>query len=350
MIRKVFIFLILMTVNTNAQDLRKLVDLRGDWFFNLGDDINWSKENVNTKNWDAIKVPSAWEDQGYNGYDGYAWYRKSFNFHPRFKDSSLLFRLGRIDDVSQIFLNEKQIGIYGSFPPNYRTAYDQWIEIQIPRELFKIDKSNTIAIRVYDAELSGGIIDGEISIYEIVDELPLELNLEGEWKFTTSDNSQYKISDFNDTKWTSIIVPGKWESQGFAGYDGIAWYRKSFTISKKLKDKKLVIVLGKIDDIDEVYLNGKLIGSTGNFYRLQDFNKQNQWQKLRSYFIIDNSIFNFNGENVISVRVYDGFQDGGIFEGPIGIAEQSAFTKYWKKVQQRENKNSNSWFWDWLFD
>ncbi len=28
--------------------------------------------------WDKITVPSSWENQGFRGYNGYAWYRVSF--------------------------------------------------------------------------------------------------------------------------------------------------------------------------------------------------------------------------------------------------------------------------------
>lgn len=348
--KNIFILVLWLLSISNAQELRKLIDLKGNWYFTLGDNLSWGKENTNTKDWDEIKVPSAWEDEGYFGYDGFAWYRKNFEFHPRFNNSSLLLRLGRIDDVSQIYLNGKQIGSFGSFPPTYKTAYYQWIEIALPKELFNVNKTNSISIRVYDAEMSGGIVEGEISVYEIINELPLLLDLSGIWKFSDSDDMSYKNPAYDDSKWDNLIVPGKWESQGFSDYDGIGWYRKKFTVSSKLRDKKLVVLLGKIDDIDEVYLNGKLIGSTGNFKKLKDFNKENQWQRLRSYFIIDNSLINFGGENVISVRVYDGFQDGGIFEGPIGIAEQSEYAKYFRKVKQREERKNKNSFWDWFFD
>ncbi|MEJ2495328.1 MAG: hypothetical protein P8Y79_13480 [Ignavibacteriaceae bacterium] len=35
-------------------------------------------------------------------------------------------------------------------------------------------------------------------------------------------------------------------------------------------------------------------------------------------------------ENVISVRVYDGMVDGGIYDGPIGLITQEEYTAYWK--------------------
>jgi len=344
------ILVVSISLNVNAQELHKLVDLKGKWSFTIGDDFAWSKQYIKTDDWDLVKVPSAWEDQGYNGYDGFAWYRKTFSIKPNTQSSNLLLRLGRIDDVSQIFLNGKSIGIIGAFPTNYKTAYDQWIEFTIPQSLFNVNQQNTIAVRVYDAELSGGIIEGDIAIYEITNDLILELNLSGEWKFNPQDKSEYKNPRYNDSKWNSVFVPSPWEKQGYLTYDGFAWYRKAFKVPERFKEKKMVLLLGKIDDIDEVYLNGKLIGSTGDFRNLNQFNRNGEWQKLRSYFLVDNSLINFNGENVIAVRVYDGFEYGGIYEGPIGLAEQSTFAAYVRNKNQREKQKSKSFLWRLFFE
>ncbi len=51
----------------------------------------------------------------------------------------------------------------GGFPPNYVTAYDAHREYYLPKEILKEGK-NTIAIRVYDAQLEGGIIRGAVGL------------------------------------------------------------------------------------------------------------------------------------------------------------------------------------------
>ena len=35
-------------------------------------------QNFDDSEWEKINVPSSWENQGFHGYDGYAWYRTSF--------------------------------------------------------------------------------------------------------------------------------------------------------------------------------------------------------------------------------------------------------------------------------
>jgi sialate O-acetylesterase len=90
-----------------------------------------------------------------------------------------------------------------------------------------------------------------------------------------------------------------------------------------------VLLLGKIDDIDEAYLNGVLIGSTGEIKENHDeINFSDEYQSLRGYFIPDDLIIN-DGLNVIAVRVYDGWRDGGIYDGPVGLITQENYTKYW---------------------
>src|SRR5450432_1544972 len=85
------------------------------------------------------------------------------------------------------------------------------------------------------------------------------------WKFKTGDNSAWSSSNLNDNDWASIKIGEAWETQGYDKYDGFAWYRLRIVIPSSIKEKsflkeKLKFDLGKIDDGDEVYLNGSLIG------------------------------------------------------------------------------------------
>ena len=132
-------------------------------------------------------------------------------------------------------------------------------------------------------------------------------------------------------------MPGFWESQGYNNYNGFGWYRKTFKIPSELKDKKLVLMVGKIDDLDQVYLNGELVGSTGTIKDNPEENKFSQeYAQFRGYYIQD-GIIKPNEENVIAVRVYDGWRDGGIYEGPIGLITQERYTKFWRKKKDYKN-------------
>ena len=337
-IKKAMIFILLLgTFSSICAETKKTLikELDGDWKFQIGDNQAWANPNFDDSDWDRIKVPSPWEDKGYHGYDGYAWYRTKFSIEKISDDNDLYLSLGYIDDVAEIYLNGKIIGMSGSLPPTYKTAYDKNVWISIPHEILYESRNNLIAVRVFDSGGAGGIYSGDIGIYKIESPFELLIDLKGKWKFKTGDNQKWGETDYDDTNWDEIKVPSRWETQGYSAYDGFAWYRKEFNINKKFSDGEFVLVLGKIDDIDEVYLNGKLIGSTGDLIITPITNKFNyEFQKLRGYYISGNDLNKV--ENVIAVRVYDGFLDGGIYEGPIGITTMVKYKKFHKNSLKKK--------------
>lgn len=336
----VVVILLVNMVQINAQEWDRLINLKGSWKYAVGDDFGRAKPSYDDSDWETVYAPSSWENEGFHGYNGYAWYRRTFNASSILKNRTITLKLGRIDDVDEVYLNGNLIGSTGTFPPNYNTAYFAWREYHVPQKYLNIGGENVIAIRVYDSELEGGIIEGDLGFYEMKGVMQLDFDLAGQWSFTTGDDIEWRLKSYDDTDWDKIFVPAKWEQQIGEDYDGFAWYRLSFNIPQSLKGKKFVFVIGKIDDIDEAYLNGKLIGSTGNMNREPiNFNKNNEYQQTRGYFIPDD-LLEFGKENVIAVRVYDGYKDGGIYSGPIGLIEQSKYTKYWRNYKPPRQKKS----------
>ena len=317
-----------------SDEWERVENLRGYWKFSIGDDKDWSKPEYNDSDWEEIIVPSTWEDQGFHGYNGYAWYRKEFKLAMNGLNSILYLQLGYIDDADEVYLNGKLIGKSGGFPPRFETAYNAFRKYPIPQNLLSENGRNLISVRVYDSQLGGGIVSGDIGIFMRYYEVKPVLNLEGEWKFRINDNDDWKETNFDDSNWDEIVVPGFWETQGYEEYNGFAWYRKTFTVPSKLTKEKLVMLLGKIDDIDEAYLNGVQIGVTGDMYDDPFYISFDQeYNEFRGYYIPENLIK--PGSNVIAVRVYDGFRDGGIYEGPIGLIEQDDYVKFWRSKKKR---------------
>ena len=143
------------------------------------------------------------------------------------------------------------------------------------------------------------------------------IDLKGPWKFSIGEREEWIDQKYDDSKWESIQVPSPWENQGFYGYDGYAFYRKEFTLTGQDRGKELYLMLGFVDDVDETYINGKKIGSTGSFPP----SFETAYNAEREYYI-PNDIINFDGKNVIAVKVYDTYQDGGIVSGKVGIMQQ----------------------------
>ncbi|HSP87858.1 MAG TPA: hypothetical protein VLN45_06975, partial [Ignavibacteriaceae bacterium] len=215
------------------------------------------------------------------------------------------------------------------------TAFRKYI---VPGNILNKNKNNVVSIRVFDSQLSGGILSGEIGLFINKNEMNPDLDLTGKWKFNTGDNSEWKEKNYNDSIWLNLFVPSNWDNQGFRDYDGFAWYRKEFVLPLNLENKKLILLLGKIDDIDEAYLNGTLIGSTGTMKNIEsEFQLTQEYLSLRNYYIPDTLLK--KGKNIIAVRVYDGFKDGGIYLGPVGIVKQETYTKY-----LRNKKDSKGFF------
>ncbi len=312
---------------------RLLIDLSGRWRFSLGDNLDWKEKSFNDKNWEKIAVPSPWENQGFQGYDGYAWYRKSFNLSKADETKDLYLILGYVDDVDQTFLNGNLIGLSGGFPNNYRTAYDAFRRYYIPKEFLSKNGENVIAVRVFDNELDGGIISGNIGIYYSESGLEPDVNLSGIWEFKTGDDSSFITSDKIDSDNVKIIVPAHWDIQGYQDYDGFAWYKKSFFLPKSYEGESMILLLGKIDDIDQTFINGVLVGSTGlwNFKGIPtNFNNDYEWTQPRIY-SVPAKLLKFGMTNTIAVKVFDGYKDGGIYEGPVGLITQSHYKKYFNK-------------------
>jgi len=127
-----------------------------------------------------------------------------------------------------------------------------------------------------------------------------------------------------------LNVPGYWESQGISiannrfpdakrPYDGYAWYRCSVVIPEKYKGKKLMLMLGAIDDMDTTYFNGGQIGYTGT--ETKDY-----YAAVRDYSIPE-KLVKYGKNNIIAIKVYDNYGRGGIV-GPklyIHTASQDNF-------------------------
>lgn len=325
----------------------KVVDLRGLWHFSIGDDSEWKKPAYDDSNWEIVKVPSTWEDEGFYGYDGYAWYRKNFNIPSSASGKNLTLILGRIDDTDEVYFNNVLIGFSGSFPPDYSSAYNSWRQYPIPQNLIRYDGKNYISVRVYDSQLVGGIVEGEIGIFEIP---YLNVDLTGIWKFKTSDNLLWCSENFDDSDWNKIFVPGYWEYLGKKDYDGFAWYRLKFFVPEQLNGKKLLLVAGKIDDFDETYINGELIGTTGPINNIPErMNNRKESEKERVYGIPDN-LLKFGAINTIAIRVFDGYRFGGIYQCPVSIMTNDNYSKYYRKSRSSKSKNFWGEFWKSIFN
>lgn len=312
-----------------GDDMYEIKNLQGPWKFTIGDQMKWADPYYNDSDWEMMQVPGAWEEQGFHGYNGYAWYRKSFELSVP-KNVDVFLVMGYIDDVDEVYLNGELIGFSGNFPPACQTAYKAYRVYPISKSLFRKNGPNIISVRVYDMFLGGGIISGPVGLYAKKEEMPLEVNLAGPWEFRLGDEAPWEDDDADLQDWDPIMVPGTWENAGYHDYDGYAWYRKSFRLTPGQTSKDLMLMLGRIDDVDQVFINGKFIGATG----LEDYgpvveNDTESYRVDRAYRIPAYSL-DPREEHTIMVRVYDWTLDGGMYQGRIGIVPHSIYKQFFK--------------------
>ncbi len=172
-------------------------------------------------------------------------------------------------------------------------------------------------------------------------QLKNKILLNDRWKFSTEDKIDFAKPEFDDSGWKSISVETPWEKQGI-DHDGFAWYRIKVFIPSSLIDNaslkdSLIFNMGKIDDFDQTFLNGKLIGINlqnvpGETIPDSSFKNLDYsfWNSNRCYSLaVNDPRIKWDEENVIAVRVFDWNGLGGIFSGDlfIGTADLSDYLR-----------------------
>jgi hypothetical protein len=319
-LKRLISIIVLLTVPATIL-LAQVVNLKGKWKFHVGDKAAYASQKFNDADWEGIEVPSAWEDQGFHGYDGFAWYRTKFDGRKLDQASVYYLNLGYIDDCDEVYLNDSLIGFSGHFPPKFKTAYNSERRYVLPSHVIKYNGENTIALRVFDVTQAGGIVDGRIGIYRNEVNTKMLIDLQGVWSFAPSWGGE-RVT--NEKDWRKIMVPIAWEFQGLSKYDGFAWYKRSFSIPANFTAEEVVLILGKIDDFDKVYFNGTFIGSTNDN---RPYGMSESYNETRVYEIPKNLIKR-NKINTIEVLVEDMGNVGGIYEGAVGITTKKNFQLY----------------------
>ena len=119
-----------------------------------------------------------------------------------------------------------------------------------------------------------------------------------------------------DDGWQLLRAPGFWEGQDakLASYDGFAWYRCFVRVPKEFAGEALALELGKVDDCDETFFNGRRVGATGTMppaYRGLS-------GEARRY-KVPADLVRAGDWNLVAVRVYDAGGGGGIASGPLRL-------------------------------
>ncbi|MEM8487762.1 MAG: sialate O-acetylesterase [Bacteroidota bacterium] len=114
----------------------------------------------------------------------------------------------------------------------------------------------------------------------------------------TDGNPAWAALELDGSDWEVMPLPQLWEGV-LNGLDGIIWFRKTINLPADWDGKAATVSLAKIDDEDQTWVNGTLVGETAVY------------NAPRTYAIPPNVLK--AGENVIVVRALDTGGGGGIW-------------------------------------
>lgn len=144
-------------------------------------------------------------------------------------------------------------------------------------------------------------------------------------RFLQGDDMNWAKPDVDDASWSEIDITKQWDKQGFPQNTmAYGWYRIHVHIPKSVFQDSdqlntLIFNLPMADDVDECYLNGKLIGSTGRM----PTNPAGYFggvDVVRNYVVdVRKDGVRLDAENVVAVRVYNRGGSGGLYHNPLTI-------------------------------
>jgi beta-galactosidase len=174
------------------------------------------------------------------------------------------------------------------------------------------------AWRQLDVPHDWSIEGGEVSERQ---HLPMLNIVAGKWQFHRGDDPNWKKPSIAREGWETVQLPNWWNyHSNYNDQNCFGWYRRTIDIPKEMHGKPILLNLGKIDDCDQTFFNGKRIGATGHFPP----HYGSAWETNRLY-KLDPKLVQA-GENVVAVRVYNGEGKGGMYDaGPTSIKSEGPF-------------------------
>lgn len=207
---------------------------------------------------------------------------------------------------------------------------------------FPIPVESLGSYKNYNVTVNAGLLDVDYSLGQRpliqvtpIGELPedMQIDLLGDWLFIKDSFPQGEINGSSEgldrSSWRTVQPGLDWWSDGFGDYSdmgsyiGASWYYKEFDVPEDFSMDDLTLLAGKIDDADQTYINGQLVGETG----FKDgVYTASFWAASREY-TIPSELLKPGEKNTIAVRVYNQSGGGGWYAGPVGIYSKAALQK-----------------------
>jgi alpha-glucosidase (family GH31 glycosyl hydrolase) len=134
------------------------LDLATGWKFktdpsDVGMKEKWFAMDKKIDDWATIQAGKPWEEQGYPGYDGVAWYRQTISPPVNMPFGNLYLVFGGVDDEYDLYINDSLITHFGS---KGNSMYNSASSTEVSG-LIRRGENNVIALRVNDWGGDGGL-------------------------------------------------------------------------------------------------------------------------------------------------------------------------------------------------
>lgn len=134
----------------------------------------WADPKLDDNDWVSIPVPMLWEQAGFEGMNGVAWYRTTFELTAKEAAKGVTLGLGQIDDSDRTWVNGREVG-------GMEQSWNMTRTYSVPPSALNAGR-NTIAVRVEDTGGGGGIYGEPGLVYvQVAGEKPRRLA--EQWKF-----------------------------------------------------------------------------------------------------------------------------------------------------------------------
>jgi beta-galactosidase len=145
--------------------------------------------------------------------------------------------------------------------------------------------------------------------------------VEGAWRFHKGDDPAWKNPFLRDSDWQEVQLPDDWQHHSnYAQDNAYGWFRRHIQLSPPAEAKEVELMLGRIGDADETYLNGVRIGGMGSFPP----NFQTARDQERGY-RVPARVVHGDGTDILAVRVFAAGGKGGIYEAGSAVGRAGPF-------------------------
>ena len=121
---------------------------------NVGRSRGWYKVDADAGDWPMIPIASWWENAGYPGYDGRAWYRTSLSIPEAFQGRSIRVFFGAVDGDATVYLNGRKMGEH--LLGKDGAGWDQAFSVDVT-DAVRFGRDNILVVEVFSDVAYGGI-------------------------------------------------------------------------------------------------------------------------------------------------------------------------------------------------